>query len=277
MSDFDLAGPLPTETTLPEASAGTGKTYAIAALTTRYLAEAAFDVSDLLLITFGNHAAGELRSRVFGPPPRDAARPRSRRRRRALPEPDPIVDLLSGVDGARARLADAIARFTEATIDTTHGFCQTMLRGSASSATGTPQRPSGRTRSAWPASAPQTRTFVCSRAQADPPLSPRQGLHIGIAAATTTLPLLPTTAPSRVRRLSARRVRAQEAHGRALHVRRHHHAPAPRARRQVHPRPGPLPAARAFPRCPRGRVQDTDPDQWEIIENAFVAPAVPRS
>ncbi|HMQ65525.1 MAG TPA: UvrD-helicase domain-containing protein, partial [Arachnia sp.] len=66
MSEFDLAGPLPTETTLLEASAGTGKTYAIAALTARYLAEAAFDVSDLLLITFGNHAAGELRARVFG-------------------------------------------------------------------------------------------------------------------------------------------------------------------------------------------------------------------
>ncbi len=35
---FDLAGPLPTGVTLLEASAGTGKTYAIAALVARYVA-----------------------------------------------------------------------------------------------------------------------------------------------------------------------------------------------------------------------------------------------
>ena len=39
MQTFDIAGPLPTGTTLLEASAGTGKTWTIAALVTRYLAE----------------------------------------------------------------------------------------------------------------------------------------------------------------------------------------------------------------------------------------------
>ena len=36
---FDLCGPLPPGTTVLEASAGTGKTYTIAALAARYLAE----------------------------------------------------------------------------------------------------------------------------------------------------------------------------------------------------------------------------------------------
>ncbi len=39
MDSFDLAGPLPTGTTLLEASAGTGKTFTVAALVARYVAE----------------------------------------------------------------------------------------------------------------------------------------------------------------------------------------------------------------------------------------------
>ena len=35
---FDVCGPLPTETTVLEASAGTGKTFTIAALAARYVA-----------------------------------------------------------------------------------------------------------------------------------------------------------------------------------------------------------------------------------------------
>ena len=36
---FDLLGPMPTGTTVLEASAGTGKTYAIVGLAARYIAE----------------------------------------------------------------------------------------------------------------------------------------------------------------------------------------------------------------------------------------------
>ena len=61
---FDLTGPLPSGTTVLEASAGTGKTFAIAALAARYLAEGAAEVDDLLLITFSRAATAELRSRV---------------------------------------------------------------------------------------------------------------------------------------------------------------------------------------------------------------------
>ena len=60
---FDLCGPLPTGVTVLEASAGTGKTFAIAALATRYVAEGT-PLERLLLVTFTRMATGELRDRV---------------------------------------------------------------------------------------------------------------------------------------------------------------------------------------------------------------------
>uniref|UniRef100_UPI0017A19B59 UvrD-helicase domain-containing protein n=1 Tax=Sporichthya sp. TaxID=65475 RepID=UPI0017A19B59 len=61
---YELLGPLPSGTTLLEASAGTGKTYTIAALVTRYVAEGVAPLSDLLVVTFGRAATRELRERV---------------------------------------------------------------------------------------------------------------------------------------------------------------------------------------------------------------------
>src|SRR5271169_4876472 len=61
---FDPCGPLPGPgVTVLEASAGTGKTYTIAALTARYVAEGT-PLDRLLLITFTRMATGELRDRV---------------------------------------------------------------------------------------------------------------------------------------------------------------------------------------------------------------------
>ena len=61
---FDLYGPLPTGTTVLEASAGTGKTWTIAALATRYVAEGHASLSELMLATFSRAATQELRERV---------------------------------------------------------------------------------------------------------------------------------------------------------------------------------------------------------------------
>ena len=61
---FDVCGSLPQGTTLLEASAGTGKTFTIAALATRYVAEGVAELSQLMLVTFGNAASRELRDRV---------------------------------------------------------------------------------------------------------------------------------------------------------------------------------------------------------------------
>ena len=60
---FDVCGPLPTGVTVLEASAGTGKTYTIAALAARYVAEGT-PLERLLLVTFTRIATGELRERV---------------------------------------------------------------------------------------------------------------------------------------------------------------------------------------------------------------------
>ena len=61
---FDVLGPLPTGTTVLEASAGTGKTYTIAALAARYVAEGHVELDQLMMVTFGRMATDELRVRV---------------------------------------------------------------------------------------------------------------------------------------------------------------------------------------------------------------------
>ena len=64
MNPFDIRAPLPTGTVLLEASAGTGKTWTIGALVTRYVAEGAARLEQMLVVTFGRAASQELRERV---------------------------------------------------------------------------------------------------------------------------------------------------------------------------------------------------------------------
>ncbi len=127
---FDICGPLPTGTTVLEASAGTGKTYAVAALVTRYVAEGVAQLDDLLVITFGRAASQELRDRV---------RSHLTRAEQALAAPESadrserLIDhLLTGsadeIAQRRTRLLAALASFDAATIATTHQFCQLVLR-----------------------------------------------------------------------------------------------------------------------------------------------------
>jgi exodeoxyribonuclease V beta subunit len=127
---FDLSGPLPEGTVVLEASAGTGKTYTIAALATRYVAEAGVPLSHLLLVTFGRAATQELRERT---------RQRLTSAARGLADPaaarasgdDVLRHLASGDDAEvaerRRRLLVALSGFDAATITTTHSFCQRML------------------------------------------------------------------------------------------------------------------------------------------------------
>jgi exodeoxyribonuclease V beta subunit len=127
---FDVCGDLPTGTTVLEASAGTGKTFTIAALAARYVAEGHARLPELLLVTFGREATQELRERV---------RERLLSAERALRDPaaaragaDSVSALLANVpdDEAalrRRRLTAALAEFDAATIATTHQFCGQML------------------------------------------------------------------------------------------------------------------------------------------------------
>ena len=131
MERFDLLGPLPAErsTTVLEASAGTGKTFALAGLVTRYLAEGKATLDQMLLITFGRAASQELRERV---------RCQIAAAVVAFDDPSTVGDnelvasLLKGTDAQRAvrrqYLHDALAGFDAATIATTHQFCQLVLK-----------------------------------------------------------------------------------------------------------------------------------------------------
>ena len=132
---FDLCDELPSGTTVLEASAGTGKTYTIAALTARAIAEGAVELSQLLLVTFGRMATNELRLRV-----------RERlvsvetcladtvAERIPAKPPSPLEAMLSTghpeeVARRRLRVSRALAEFDAATIATTHEFCLEMLDG----------------------------------------------------------------------------------------------------------------------------------------------------
>ncbi len=131
-SDFDICGALPEGVTVLEASAGTGKTYTIAALAARYVADGT-PLERLLLVTFTRIATGELRERV-----RErlvsAERGLARALAGVLGEEDRLVALLADgspeqVQERHDRLALAVASFDAATIATTHGFCQEVLGG----------------------------------------------------------------------------------------------------------------------------------------------------
>ncbi|MFS3127494.1 UvrD-helicase domain-containing protein [Nocardioides sp. Bht2] len=130
LAPFAITDPLPTGTTLLEASAGTGKTWTIGALVARFVAEGVATLEEMLVVTFGRAASQELRERVrsqlveleaaLGAP-------------ETVPGGNEVVDLLIGVDDderlrRRRRVREALAGFDAATIATTHQFCQLVLR-----------------------------------------------------------------------------------------------------------------------------------------------------
>ncbi|QIX25272.1 UvrD-helicase domain-containing protein [Nocardioides sp. JQ2195] len=130
LEPFDITDPLPTGTTLLEASAGTGKTWTIGALVTRFVAEGEARLEEMLVVTFGRAASQELRERV---------RAQLVEAEQALADPaaphqenDLIELLLTGtqqeVAERRHNLREALGSFDAATIATTHQFCQLVLR-----------------------------------------------------------------------------------------------------------------------------------------------------
>nr|WP_183593749.1 UvrD-helicase domain-containing protein [Nocardioides soli] len=131
MTPFSISDPLPTGTVLLEASAGTGKTWTIGALVTRYVAEGVARLEQMLVVTFGRAASQELRERV---------RTQLVEAERVLGD-DPVsgdvgdtelVRMLRGWEPERRRLGhrrvtEALAGFDAATIATTHQFCSMVL------------------------------------------------------------------------------------------------------------------------------------------------------
>ncbi|MDE0661453.1 MAG: exodeoxyribonuclease V subunit beta [Gammaproteobacteria bacterium] len=113
---------------LIEASAGTGKTYALTTLAARLLVENRVEIGDLLVVTFTIAATGELRDRI-----RATLRAALRRARGEEAESQ-AVDLLErwqglGIDRAdiERRLDLALLDLDRANVMTIHGFCQRVL------------------------------------------------------------------------------------------------------------------------------------------------------
>ena len=134
---FDANGmPLAPGLKLLEASAGTGKTFALAHLVLRLLSEGArpLQVEELLVVTFTDAAAAELRDRI------------ARRLQEALhllegssgaAEPDEPLAAWYAAQGEpapaalRGRLLLALEQLDRADITTIHGFCRRTLQRQA--------------------------------------------------------------------------------------------------------------------------------------------------
>lgn len=130
MQPFSITAPLPTGITMIEASAGTGKTWTLAALVTRFVAEQGLDVDALLVVTFSRAATQELRERVRA----QLEFAHLMLTHPETPSDDPLIAHLRGANvDVRAqyvsRLARAMATFDSATIATIHQFCHYVLKG----------------------------------------------------------------------------------------------------------------------------------------------------
>ncbi len=146
---FNILDPLPTQGAqdgratrrvhVVEASAGTGKTWSIASLVTRLVAETDTPVDALLVVTFTRAAAAELRDRI-------RARIGEAVSTLAYPPPEAPSDVvlarllaLEDRERALARLRAARERIDLAEIGTIHSFTQKLLARAASDA-GLPER-----------------------------------------------------------------------------------------------------------------------------------------
>ncbi len=117
-----------------EASAGTGKTYTLANLATRFLADGSTSTSELLVVTFTRAATGELRSRLRTRVAEAVAHLQALLGGTAPATDDPFLHALASSDAATTkteqrldRLERALSDFDAATITTIHGFAAQVL------------------------------------------------------------------------------------------------------------------------------------------------------
>ena len=128
MKPFDLLGCPLMGRTLVEASAGTGKTYAIANLFVRLLLERKLSVSQILVVTFTEAATLELRDRIRSRLREAlAAFEPSERGERAPPELCRLAERSANREQDAERLRLALYNADEAAIFTIHGFGHRVL------------------------------------------------------------------------------------------------------------------------------------------------------
>jgi len=131
MKPFDIISNPLEGANIIEASAGTGKTHAIAGLFLRLILEQELLIKEILVVTFTEAATEELRDRI---------RKRLKDAFDVLtgaqtPSGDVLLEKLADRYRGNARsidsLSNALTDFDEAAIYTIHGFCQRMLRENA--------------------------------------------------------------------------------------------------------------------------------------------------
>ena len=277
---FDVCGPLPAGVTVLEASAGTGKTFTIAALAARYVADGV-PLDQLLMVTFTRMATGELRERV-----RERLVTAEHGLERALagvpPCDDAVVKLLASAPEAevrtrRERLARALAGFDAATIATTHGFCQEVLGGLGVVGDVEPDATFLEDVSDLRQEVVEDLYVRRFHRHGSPQFNFAQAMDIARAAIDNPdAPIEPAAAPEES--IAAMRVRLATAARRELDTRKRRMAVMTyddllTRLKDILTRPGGAEAAARL----RGRYrvvlvdefQDTDPVQWQIMETAF--------
>lgn len=279
---FDLSGPLPQGTTVLEASAGTGKTYTIAALAARYVAEGT-PLDRVAIVTFTRNATGELRERV---------RERIVRTERALrlvcaggaaPGDDEVTTLLAAgdVDVVRRHqehLDRAIAGFDGATIATTHAFCADLLSGLG--VAGEPVRDLQVVDTLGERVAQSVDDlYVLRTLNAGPPeMTHADAQRIGRTATDHPTAIIdPPESEAQGEALERRRLAAAvrttaERRARADGVATHDDVVGRLARLLADERRGPAARARLRDRFDVVLVdefQDTDPEQWDVVRLGF--------
>ncbi len=125
MSELDPLSDALEGVTFVEASAGTGKTYAIEMFYLRLLVEDGLSPEQIVVVTYTNAAAAELRKRI-----RARLRAAQSLLQRGAGEDEPWAHFVLGQadpDLVRQRLLTALYCFDQAAIYTIHGFCQRVL------------------------------------------------------------------------------------------------------------------------------------------------------
>jgi exodeoxyribonuclease V beta subunit len=294
---FEPTAALEKGVTLFEASAGTGKTWSLAAVALKLVVEEGVEISELVVVTFTRAATAELRSRVRDRLVGAAAA--------LVSDSEPEEPLLASLWNVSPqdrevrvrRLRAAIESFDECLISTIHGFCQRMLVQHAfDSGADFGLELAGE----FDAAKEEACTDIFLRELYDADLNREEFLtkdcHLTLpelkdlastAVRDPDLPLDPPPPPASLAKLSAAQLRSKwaqeiretlEAHGRRTRTQTFQDLLRGLARRLG---PEASAAARAaLIEAIRGRFraalidefQDTDPHQWRIFSALFGTP-----
>ena len=133
-SEFNINSQLPFQKrVLLEASAGTGKTFSLTSLVVRYVVEEDLKIDQLLMVTFTNAAASEMRERTRGKLTEALISLNSGITPDLVKQDEDWIKSIVDCSGEmrekrKSRLGDAISSIDSATITTIHGFFQQALK-----------------------------------------------------------------------------------------------------------------------------------------------------